>query len=190
MANFLKNWDETLIDKNVATLLLAGLVSSTNNFQNEKTKPNTLLAAAYLMSKDADQQEIVRNLFKTKSFEFLKLLGAAMAKFQYDNDRRLGWFSLSEDDFNKTGATYKILPSIIAELKNSLGESSCIAAFWETQKGYFCIVNPGSEKQAHSAHKEIGGQTRGNNIIMNAGKPGSPAQNNIIRKLQNLLDKT
>lgn len=50
--------DKKIIDKPVATALLAGIVAATNRFSNEHTKPETLSIASKLMTAGADQQLI------------------------------------------------------------------------------------------------------------------------------------
>ena len=63
-ATHLRKWDADLLTHAIATPLLAGIIAATNNFQNSRTKPSTLYEAAHLMSRDADQQEIIKHLFK------------------------------------------------------------------------------------------------------------------------------
>ena len=50
--------EKSLIDKPIATALLAGIVAATNRFSNEHTQPETMAAASKLMMAGADQQLI------------------------------------------------------------------------------------------------------------------------------------
>lgn len=50
--------DKNLVDKPIATALLAGIVAATNRFSNEHTFPDTLNVASKLMIAGADQQLI------------------------------------------------------------------------------------------------------------------------------------
>lgn len=52
-----------MIDADIATALLAGMMSATNRFTTSSTTPKTLTVAAQLLSGGARQQEIVRELF-------------------------------------------------------------------------------------------------------------------------------
>ena len=54
----LKEDDKSLVDKPIATALLAGIVAATNRFSNEHTYPDTLNVASKLMTAGADQQLI------------------------------------------------------------------------------------------------------------------------------------
>jgi len=71
-----------LIDQHVATLLLAGIISETNSFQKPTTTHQSFLRASELIDYGADQQEIVRHLFKTRSLPTLKIWGRAMARIK------------------------------------------------------------------------------------------------------------
>lgn len=54
-----------MVDSDLATALLAGMMSATNRFTTSSTTPKTLTVAAQLLSAGAHQQEIVRELFST-----------------------------------------------------------------------------------------------------------------------------
>lgn len=54
--------NNNLLDKQVATALLTGIVSATNRFSNAKTTPSTMVVASKLMSLGADQQLISSNI--------------------------------------------------------------------------------------------------------------------------------
>lgn len=53
-----------LIDNQIATALLTGIVSETNRFSNDKTTPQTMSASAALMAAGANQQLVASNLQK------------------------------------------------------------------------------------------------------------------------------
>ena len=82
LLELLKSYEANLIDENIATSLLTGIISETNSFQHNKTTPNSFLKASELIALGAKQQEIIRNLFKTKTLAVLKLWGRAMARIR------------------------------------------------------------------------------------------------------------
>jgi len=188
-ATLLKKWDENLITKDVATPLLTGIIGATANFQNSRTKPNAMHEAAYLMSCEADQQEIIKNLFKTKSFEFLKLWGIAMAKLRYIKDAKLTWIIIDEEDFSESGADAKQIPLILTELKNNFSQADLFVIFWENHSGYFGI--------AHSTHTEhltplaelLNGERRNNNVVFALPSKDISEQENIIGAISRALEK-
>ena len=58
LSEAIKEKDKDDIDKSTATALLAGIVSATNRFSNERTSPETMAVASKLMAAGADQQLI------------------------------------------------------------------------------------------------------------------------------------
>jgi len=188
-STLLKKWDEELITKEVATPLLCGIISTTNNFQNTRTKPNTLYEAAYLISREADQQEIIKRLFKTKSFEFLRLWGIAMAKLQYRQDLALSWLTLTKSDFAESGATPKTIPSVLKELKNNFAQSSCFVIFWENSTACFGIVNMLYDEQLKAVADSISGERRGNNILFSLPSKDKYDQDKIISCISRSLEQ-
>jgi nanoRNase/pAp phosphatase (c-di-AMP/oligoRNAs hydrolase) len=182
-ASFLRGWQEGLIEKDVATSLLAGIITATHNFQNSRTKPSTLYEAAYLMSCEADQQEIIKRFFKTKSFGFLKLWGTAMAKLKYEEDGGLAWLSISDSDFSESGMTPKAIPEILAELKNNFSQASFFIIFWDGPRSSFAIAHtPYAERLALLA-KSTGGEMRNNNLVFAVSSPDQSFKQNLIRSI-------
>ena len=62
LSNELREPDNPLMDNNIATTLLTGIISATNRFSNERTTADTLAAASALMAEGADQQLISKNV--------------------------------------------------------------------------------------------------------------------------------
>lgn len=54
--------DEPVIDDNVATTLLTGIIAATNRFSNERTSADTMSIASNLMVSGANQQLIAKNI--------------------------------------------------------------------------------------------------------------------------------
>src|SRR5690606_10206317 len=58
----LETLDKQLIDPQIATALLTGIVAETNRFSNNKTTPATMSMSAALMAAGANQQLVVTKL--------------------------------------------------------------------------------------------------------------------------------
>lgn len=112
------------IDKDIATYLLVGIIGATNNFQNKNTTPKSLLAAAELMNTGADQQKIIRHLYKTQPFNILKLLGRVMSKLNWEEKNKLVWAGLLLEDFVQSRTNPENLPVILEKLQENYSEGN------------------------------------------------------------------
>lgn len=65
--NLLKELEITDLSQEVATALLTGILSATERFSNNRTKPTTMSVAAKLMEAGADQQLISANILKPET---------------------------------------------------------------------------------------------------------------------------
>jgi len=114
--------DPDSIDKNLATCILTGIIGATNSFQNKNTTPQSFIYAAHLMDKGADQQEIIRWLYKTHPLHILKLWGRAMAKINWETETKLAWSTISVEDFVQSRASVNDLPLILEELQENYND--------------------------------------------------------------------
>jgi len=118
----LENIDVTSFDKNIATCLMVGIIGATGNFQKKNTTPKALSAAADLMDRGADQQGIIRWLYKTQPLSILKLLGRVMSKLNWEEKSKLVWANLSLDDFVQSRTTPESLPVILEKLQENYSD--------------------------------------------------------------------
>jgi phosphoesterase RecJ-like protein len=105
-----------LISPDVATLLLAGLITDTGSFQHANTSPRSLEVAAELLDLGGRQQEIIKHFFKTKKLSTLKLWGMILSKVQVDPLHRMVWSSISLEDFLSSEAEPEETEGIIDDL--------------------------------------------------------------------------
>lgn len=111
--------DKPLLDEQVATCLLTGLIYDTSSFQNVNTTPKSLTVAAQLVAAGAKQQEIIKNLYKTKSLETLKLWGVILQKVQEDKEGRFIYSAVNKDEIEQTGSDEGAIGGILDELLKS-----------------------------------------------------------------------
>lgn len=123
------------IDKTVAECLLTGIISATDSFQKKNTTPKSLTAAAALMEQGADQQSIVRWLYKTQPLHLLKLWGRAMARLNWDEKSKLAWTELSVEDFVQSRANHKDVPLILEKLQENYSEGKIFMSLYNDTPG-------------------------------------------------------
>jgi len=122
--------DNDLVDKNIADCLLTGIISATESFQKKNTTPRALLTAATLMDKGADQQTIIRWLYKTQPLHILKLWGRAMAKLNLDEQTKLVWTSLSVEDFVQSRSNPSDILLILEKLQENYSDGKIFMALY------------------------------------------------------------
>jgi hypothetical protein len=135
------------INSDIATALLAGIVWSSQNFRNPRTRPKTFQTAARLIEMGADHQKIVYHLYKQKKVSQIKILGKILEKLTFDEKRDIYSACLTEGDFKETQAGSKDLSFAIEELKSSFGYLPNLLVLWESHsspiviKGVLCSPN-------------------------------------------------
>ncbi|MFH1820587.1 MAG: DHH family phosphoesterase [Candidatus Nealsonbacteria bacterium] len=137
-----------ILDKDIATQLLTGVISASQNFRNSRTRPQTFQASAYLIEKGGDHQKIVQQLYKQKSVAQINLLGKILEKMDYETQRNLYSTSLTEQDFKECNATSKDLSFVVEELKFNFQYLPNLLILWESRasnpvvKGIFYSQQP------------------------------------------------
>lgn len=119
----------------LATLLLTGLITDTRSFQNPNTTPRSLEVAAQLLDFGARQQEIVKNIYKTKPLTTLKIWGRALNRIQVDDRARIVWSTVSREDLAEMGARSSEVSGILDELLSTIPDADAHVIFVETEEG-------------------------------------------------------
>ncbi len=128
-----KSMGEHFLDEDIATCLLAGMIAKTRSFKTPSVTPKTLEAASELMAAGARRDEIVQNLYRTRSLSTLKLWGRALARLKYDAEAKFAWTLLVRQDFIHAGAKEEFLPDVIDELIANSPEAEIIGILYEQE---------------------------------------------------------
>ncbi len=130
--DLLETIDEKSIDKNIATCLLAGIISATKSFQAANATPQSFAVSAKLISCGADRQMVINNLYKNKSLSTLKLWGRVLARVKYDSEAKVAWSLISQKDFINSGAQIKDLDGIADEIMGSVNDADMSVVIYES----------------------------------------------------------
>lgn len=115
--------NETLLDENIATCLLTGLITDTGSFQHASTTPKSLTVAAQLVAAGARQQEIIERVFKTKSLAMLKLWGRILSNLQENHELGFAWSSIREREIKEVTGSDKVSKGeLIDEILKNVAE--------------------------------------------------------------------
>ena len=132
---------ENLIDKDIATCLYAGIVAATHSFQKPTTTPHAFTLAAQLLSLEANKEEVIQHLVKTKPLPLLKLSGRALARLKYDEYGGLFWSLIRALDFHESGSTHALIPTVLHELANNIsGYNAAFLVYEDGQKHFHAYI--------------------------------------------------
>lgn len=165
---------EQLIDEYAATALLAGMISKTKSFQTPTVTPRSLAVASYLITSGARREEIIRNLYQTKSLSVLKLWGRALMRLQSSLGQQVVWTTLSAQDFKDSGGSLRDVPGVIDELIANTAGAEAIIVLAEERGATRVFLSTGKRIDAmsfFSAYKPEGSR---HFITFNVEEPASP----------------
>lgn len=136
----LKQLNISLIDESVSTALLTGMIVATQSFKTPNVNPSTLSCASELINLGAKREEIIHNLYRTRTLSTLKLWGEALTNLKHDQTAKLSWITINSDQIARSGANEDELKDIIFELINSAPEAEMILLIYETKTNNLPIV--------------------------------------------------
>lgn len=131
----IRDLDASLLDEYIATNLLTGIISKTKSFQSSTVTPKSLAVASHLVASGARRDEIIRNLFQTKSLATLRLWGRVLAQLATDHQGRFVFSRATRKDLEQAGASEEALPGVIDELIVNTPKAEIVAIFHEDASG-------------------------------------------------------
>jgi phosphoesterase RecJ-like protein len=135
LTRLIENFGAGLIDENMATNLLTGIIVETNSFQHIKTTPQAFLKASNLIAQGGRHQEIIRELYKTKNISLLKLWGRALARLKEIKELGLTYSLVNHADILKSEATPEDIFGVMRELIANLAGRKIILFLAEANAG-------------------------------------------------------
>ncbi|MBI3495610.1 bifunctional oligoribonuclease/PAP phosphatase NrnA [Candidatus Berkelbacteria bacterium] len=115
--------NQNLIDEDIATCLLTGIITDTGSFQNQNTTPKSLTVAAQMVAAGARQQEIILHIFKMKPLSTLRLWGKILERVRYENAGNFIWSVAYQKDLADTGATAAEINGVLDEVMKATSQA-------------------------------------------------------------------
>ena len=129
------------IPQTCAQCLLTGIISETNSFQNHNTTPHALTLASHLIEFGADQQIIIRNLYRNQTFSLLQLWGCAMKNLTtLPCHKKIVITTISQRDFEQTKAEKHQLHAILKKMKQNYPSGKIFLLIYETETANFAAL--------------------------------------------------
>ncbi len=132
--NLFAGFNRDLIGEDIATCLLAGIISKTKSFKTQNITPQALSISSQLVAMGGRREEIVNRLFRSRSLNVLKLWGRVLARLMSDLDNKVIWSVLTDVDFAKTDTAEDDLPEVIDELMVNIPQAKIILLIYEINK--------------------------------------------------------
>ncbi len=142
--NLFTDYSRDLIDEDIATCLLTGIISKTRSFKTQNITPHSLSISSQLISMGARREEIVNQLYRSRSLNVLKLWGRVLARLTSDLDNKMVWSVLTDLDFTKTNTVEDDLGDVIDELIINIPQAKIVLLIYETKK---LVKNKDAEKE-------------------------------------------
>lgn len=162
VSNLIQSYETDLLNEEIATSLLAGIIARTHSFQNAHINPQSFKVASLLVEKGARQQDIVKHLYKTRSLGHLKLLGMALAQLQFVNQSALVVVKLG-DVPEMTEDSDKLYLKVLKDLLENLSGKQMVGLLVEgqnkgitlyiAQKKHLSISNLGAKLGVFKEHQ-------------------------------------
>jgi nanoRNase/pAp phosphatase (c-di-AMP/oligoRNAs hydrolase) len=151
-----KDFKEHLMDEYIATSLLTGIISKTKSFQSNSVTPRSLAISSHLIENGARRDEIIQNLYRTKTINTLKLWGRALARLKTEMDGKVVWSLLNQQDFSKSGASENDLAGVIDELIINTPNAEVVMILYEaSEKDIRVIVSSVQAVDGLELYKEF-----------------------------------
>lgn len=133
VTDLIKSSYENYLDKEIGTCLLAGMICATDNFQSSIVSPKTLSLASYLMERGADQQKIIKALYKTKEIAELRLFGRLLARLKRI-EKGFSFAALPYEDFLLTQTSVSRLAPVLEDFREQAPNFNPLILVWENDK--------------------------------------------------------
>ncbi|MDP3836717.1 MAG: DHH family phosphoesterase [bacterium] len=124
--NLLKQDKNGGLDEDVATCLLAGIISKTKNFKAANLTPRTLLTSSKLIGYGARREEMISQLYRSRPLSALKLWGKLLNNLQSDKEKRLLWSLLTPEETESFDTANIDLSDIVDEILTGVPEAKLV----------------------------------------------------------------
>lgn len=119
------------LDADIATCLLAGLITTTKSFKTANITPRTLTIASELIGRDGRREEIINALYRSRQLNVLKLWGLVLTNLQSTLDNKIIWSMIKSEDFLTTNTKPENLTDVIDELIVNMPQAQVIILSYE-----------------------------------------------------------
>ena len=163
-----------MIDKDIATLLYAGIASDTNSFYKRVT-PNTMEVASNLLKYNIDSEYIVKNVCKNMTLGESKILADMIHNIKYDG---FHYIVLDRNNELYKGIDYSVIFKKCASIIYEISDIKVLGLFLKELDGSISgLFRSNCDVDVDKLAKDLGG---------GGHKKASGFENNL--DIDNILD--
>jgi len=182
-----ERWNKQLVNDEIATALLTGMIAKTNSFRTSNVTPKTLQTASQLIAMGAKREEIVHGLWRSRTVPMLKLWGRALSRLEQDRNFGLVWSVLTRQDFVETGAHENALNGVVSELVSYSPEAKVVVLVSDSEdakKGALVSIHAVPPYSAQELGRAFGANGTRDCVEFHL-TPGEP----LVEGLKKVLDR-
>ncbi len=173
ISNLFFNYQKELIDGDIATCLLSGIIFKTKSFKTPNLSPQTLNITSKLIEKGGRREEIVSNLYRSRSLNTLKLWGRVLNNLSISEGGDIIWTTLFKNDFQISQSSEENLQDVVDELIVSVPTAKVIVVFYSLSEISIIddhYINKSDKKEFSDktivAHNDKSGQIFKTNVMV------------------------
>ncbi len=186
VAGLIEKLGPNLIDINVSTALLTGLIVKTNSWQNAKATPQALILASSLILKGAEQEKIIKYLYKTKPLNCLRLWGRLLGRLEFDEQLKTAWLFAEREDFSATDTSPKDLAFALDEIYDLFPTLNLAVIFWlDIDGAVWSLAQSKRTEQLQKIALEMGGSVKNNRLLIKSAEPTAQSAKEKLAALLN-----
>lgn len=190
LVSIIESLGSDLMDEKIATSLLSGIITDTNSFQNSNTTPKSLTVTAQLIAAGAEHELVIKNLFKTKSFDMLKIWGKILSNIKTDEENKILWSTIKKEEIENLEEEKEIIRGVLDELLSTAPLIRVYLLFLESDKSLKVFVRTSRDIEAKQISYLFGGFGRNQEGEFEVSEPKVEfAQEKILEKVKEYLSK-
>lgn len=144
------------IDDQIATCILATIMTDTGGFMHSNTTPEALDLSAELMRRGADKEEITEQIFLRRRVAATKLLGAVIEAMRFEHDGRYCYSYVDDAMLEATGADGEDTEDVVNTLLGQDGVD--VAALFKAIEGELRVsLRSNGKINVQAAAQRLGG---------------------------------
>lgn len=144
------------IDRDIATCILATIMTDTGGFMHSNTSPEALELSAELMRRGANKEEITEEIFLRRRVAATKLLGQIIAAMTFAHDGRYCYSYVDDPMLAQTGADGEDTEDTVNVLRGQDGVE--VAALFKAIEGEIRVsLRSNGRVNVQAAAKRLGG---------------------------------